>query len=224
VTPQNVLQKPGARSFNVTAGERTANKIRSLRAFEDGWHYGSGAAPSEETVAECIRIHSTMIAIGLRETDAFPGIDGEILLTAYYGLHYIEVLVEIDGLVTITREINDAVISRKADLNEASCREELVRVAGDIWKPFASYIFDTSIIRGGALQAWHSRTHQKVVRSRSLNRNAYSERALAFAVTSRCTIERPRVTQSFSGRQHRNPFTWQPAREDRFGKRRPMPL
>ncbi len=206
MTPQNVLQKAMISYANIISGQRTADKIRAFGSLSEGWHYGRGNASSENIIEECLRIHSRMIGVGFHETDAFPGIDGEVLLTAYHEYHYIDILVELDGCVTITHEIGDTVVSRKGGLSEASCREELVKMAGDIWKPSASYTFDTSIIRGGALRVWHSRTRQKTEVSRSLNKNAYFRQALAFANTSRHTIERPLVIPSFFGHSTQNYF------------------
>src|SRR6266568_6227153 len=126
---QNIVRQLPASSVNITIGHRTADKIRDFLRLTDGWHYGRGDAPAPDIVSESLRIHSMMVAAGFRDTDAFPGIDGEVLLTAYQDSHYIEIMVEIDARVTFTHELNDVVASRKANLTEDECRKELIKTA-----------------------------------------------------------------------------------------------
>ncbi|HEX3864614.1 MAG TPA: hypothetical protein VHY35_23255 [Stellaceae bacterium] len=196
---QNVIQKGLMVSKNFIAAQHTVGKIRSFSDLVQGWHYGTGSAPSSEVIEESLRIHSAIISLGFGETDAFPGIDGEVLIAAYFDLHYIDVLIEENGLITLTYEFDDAVVSSESDLTEVECRKELSKVAGKIWKPYASCIFDTSIVKDVDLQVWRSKIHQKERGFQSLSVNAYYGQAPIYVTISKPTIKRPQGTLPFFG-------------------------
>jgi hypothetical protein len=72
----------------------TAEKINLFSTLPERWHYGSGAAPRRDTVESALWWNSKVIHAGFDKTDAFPGVNGEIMVTGYAGPHYIEVLIE----------------------------------------------------------------------------------------------------------------------------------
>ena len=57
----------------------TNEKILGFLELPQGWHYGEGSSPSEETVNESVQINNEANLLGLK-TEAFPGINGEIQL------------------------------------------------------------------------------------------------------------------------------------------------
>lgn len=60
-----------------------AEKIFSFLDLPDGWHYGSGYAPSLELVLHAINLAHILRTLGCRSLEAFPGISGTIMVSAY---------------------------------------------------------------------------------------------------------------------------------------------
>lgn len=82
----------------------TEQKIQSFEQLEAGWHYGDGYPPAKDTIDRALEINKCAREAGFRDTDAFPGIDGKVRVTIYYGEHYLEFNVEVNGSVTAVHE------------------------------------------------------------------------------------------------------------------------
>src|SRR5688500_3315166 len=60
----------------------TSEQINSFLNLPKGWHYGSGVPMSEITTEIALEFNEYAENYGL-VTEAFPGVDGEILLCVY---------------------------------------------------------------------------------------------------------------------------------------------
>jgi hypothetical protein len=83
---------------------RTALKIDSFSALSVGWHYGRGGPISHLVISTAKELYYFLLLVGFTETDAFAGADGEILLTGYHEGHYIAIMIEPCGVVSVTHE------------------------------------------------------------------------------------------------------------------------
>lgn len=90
--------------------QQTINKIQTFGKLPEGWHYGEGVSANIETIkiARYFLVKATLW--GLKEADAFPGIDGQIEVTLYSGNKTLSVMFEIDNTVSIVEEINNEII------------------------------------------------------------------------------------------------------------------
>ncbi len=93
----------------------TDQRISDFLKLPQGWHYGEGNAPNEETVDDALRIYNQTTLLGLK-SEAFPGIDGEIQINCYSGNKTLEFTVESTGMVSLTKEENDIEISSHENL------------------------------------------------------------------------------------------------------------
>ena len=84
----------------------TEEKIRSFAALPPGWHFGQGVPPPPERVDQALRLLAAGREAGWPETDAFPGVDGEVRITFYREDGYLELTLERDGGVSVVREQN----------------------------------------------------------------------------------------------------------------------
>ncbi len=75
----------------------TEQKITSFGKLPAGWNYGQGSPATSDRVITAILYNRLYRAYGFSKTDAFPGNDGEIMITAYEGDHYVEITFEIDN-------------------------------------------------------------------------------------------------------------------------------
>jgi hypothetical protein len=139
----------------------TAEKIISFGSLPNGWHYGEGRAPDEKTIKSALAVFWQFHRAGFEDTDAFPGINKEIMITAYRGDHYLEVLVENNGTISFSYEFDgEDVIPPLERRAAAEIKERVEEVARGIWSTFGSYIAITSTLDRNriASKVWHSKT------------------------------------------------------------------
>jgi hypothetical protein len=137
---------------------RTAERIRGFSSLSADWHYGEGKAISEPIIEAALGWNSALLSFGFTTTDAFPGASGEVMITGYYGPHYIEILFETDASVTLTYEIDNR---EKKCLERVSTNEAyaaLQEIAGEIWNTSAYSIQNTLIVSSISSKAWPSET------------------------------------------------------------------
>ena len=110
----------------------TAEKIRQFKELPVGWNYGEGVPPTEETISTALRLNIEVAAAGFKRTNAFPGENGEIQVTAYHQSIYLEMMIEPDGLITFVYEDGDQEVEyRQMTLVEVISRIHKFR--GRIW-------------------------------------------------------------------------------------------
>lgn len=144
----------------------TPAKIISFGELPDGWHYGEGGPPAKETIDFAQDLYWLLLRLGYNETDAFPGIHGEVMVTGYEGARYVELIAEKDGTVSVHLERNgDEIYSEEhRPLKEAAATVEHFSMEDDVvegkWITSGSYTKNTSILTPlkTALRAWPSET------------------------------------------------------------------
>lgn len=94
--------------------DNTGQKIRDFQKFETGWHYKEGLPFSQNAISEALDLHFQILTAGFNETDAFPGLSGEIQVTAYWEDDYFEFTREANGLWTFVHEhVDDRLCKEK---------------------------------------------------------------------------------------------------------------
>lgn len=141
-----------------SVGVKTTQAHRKLKAFEDfeqGWHYGQGVPFSPETLGRAFRIADLAQFFDVEHTDAFPGVDGEIMVTLYKGNLCFEVTAEPDGSFIFLEE-RDGVQLNEQRISLTQLVREISRLGGRFWKSSGSFIGHITTNTGNALSAWHS--------------------------------------------------------------------
>jgi hypothetical protein len=140
------------------APNNTEEKIRSFSALAVGWHYGTGLAPSQEMIATAIQWHRYLISLGFTVTDAFPGRNGEIMVTAYQGSHYIEILLESISTVSFLHERDGKEVRSLDQVTPDQVFRALGELAGEIWNTSGYSIQNISTVNVVSLRASPSRS------------------------------------------------------------------
>jgi len=120
----------------------TEEKMLDFRELEPGWCYGEGQRPSSTILKYAFELYREARRYGFEETDAFPGVDGEIRFTIYQGQHYLEFTVEIDGSVSYCRENGETEVACVERLGVDDARDIIRRFWREIWKSSESSIVD----------------------------------------------------------------------------------
>lgn len=136
----------------------TAEKILSFRSLPVGWHYGRGGPLSVDVVNRALQIDSYYRQLGFSTTDAFPGADGELMITAYRGPHCIETIISTDLRYSVTHERDDTEISAISDLDDRAAKQTIRRIGAEIWCSFGLSIQSTTTKRGKGSEASRSKT------------------------------------------------------------------
>ena len=93
----------------------TIEKIYDFKKLGNGWHYGEGIPFQESILDDAVSLIEETVKLAFYTTDAFPGLDGEIMCTIYYHDHYLEFTIESDSSVTFIRENGDEEICYQSD-------------------------------------------------------------------------------------------------------------
>jgi hypothetical protein len=121
----------------------TVRKIDRFRSLPVGWHYGRGGPISDSVISLTQELHRFLLQIGLTKTDAFAGADGEALLTAYHEQHYVAIVVEPTGEISVAHEVAGTDVASAEDLDLKEAKGHLLAIARDIWSLSAPSIHGT---------------------------------------------------------------------------------
>ena len=144
-------------------------KIDHFLKLEKGWHFGEGVPATKQTAIKAAVLVEEAV-IGRFDTDVFPGIDGEIMVTVYHKEHYLEFIVEKDGSVTYVYQVNDEDIVDGEKLSFKSALNVIHDFSRRIWNTLGSFTAITTTQGKGNLKVWHLKIpHQ--AESQSLRKN-----------------------------------------------------
>ncbi len=82
----------------------TLEKVQSFSKLKDNWSFGEGSEFNVQILNKALQLVKTAHALGFQETDTFPGLNGEIMVTLYLGQDYWEFTLESDGSVIFVYE------------------------------------------------------------------------------------------------------------------------
>lgn len=117
----------------------TVKKIRDFKKLEKGWHYGEGELFKDSMLDNAIALIREAFNLAFYTTDAFPGLNGEVLCTIYYGEHYLEFILEPDGSVIFSREkkghesSGEEEICYQEGLSLQDAKEKIGEFGKEIW-------------------------------------------------------------------------------------------
>ena len=103
-------------------------KIRSFSDLADGWHFGEGGSIPEEVIGVALALSRYARELKFSEIDAFPGVNGEILLTIYHRNNVLELTIEPDLSINAVMEVDDMEVSDKEGLSVVEAKEQINRL------------------------------------------------------------------------------------------------
>ena len=160
-----------ASSQSVLEG-RISKTIRSFAKLPDGWHYGSGTGAVDIAVDAALNVNSLLVDYGARNIEAFPAVDGGVLVTGYHGRDTLEVLCCPDGEMNLVHEIEDELVDEWSGI---SIREIEEFLGGLEWLPQNLFVHCTQSIsaeKRGASLVWLSSPRPKMEGSQYSRQNA----------------------------------------------------
>ena len=111
------------------------DRIRAFATLPDGWHYGEGRGATDGAITAAIEIDALFMMGGVEEVEAFPGIDGGILLTGYRGPDTLEIRCNPFGQMDLLHETGDKVVCEQSGMTQHG----IIKYVGEIgWAPTKS--------------------------------------------------------------------------------------
>jgi hypothetical protein len=126
-------------------------------------------------------------ALGFTETDAFPGIEGEISITVYYGSKDFEFTVELNGRVTFVYDVGQETICYLKNLSLEESLTKFKDFTSLPWVSFASSLPNIMISENAVLGVLPSVIPQMALAYQSLTESVLRALAEAVVSTSRAT-------------------------------------
>lgn len=164
-------------------------KILDFKDLPEGWHYGEGFPITEKVIKKAITIDKEAFNNCFFETDAFPGINGEIMVTIYYRDYCLEFTIENNGSVTYIREHNDKEVSYEENITFSEALNRIKTFKEEIWNS-SKFLTEYIGTKGeNGLEVWLSET-QLEEESLSSIVLVYYEKVEPFANISSTTIEK----------------------------------
>ena len=134
----------------------TVRKINEFGSLPKGWNFGSGIPSRKDTAKLAKKVLEFGVAEGFVRHDAFPGINGQIILTMYVRNHCLEFDIADDGKISIVWEEGDKDNGDWESLSLAQTKDKILELKGKIWNSLGRYtgVITTKHVEG--LSAKHS--------------------------------------------------------------------
>jgi hypothetical protein len=120
-------------------GEITERKINHFSTFEPGWYYGEGRAFDPLIVEDALALNKAAVQSSFFETDAFPGTDGELVVTVYIGEHNLEFSIRRDRSIVFCQEFGNQELKYEEGLTLQEAEARIVEFRRETWSQFALY-------------------------------------------------------------------------------------
>lgn len=154
-------------------------KIAGFADLKKGWHFGEGTRPDDITI-NMAKDFARKGLSSLFDVDAFPGIDGEIMVSIYHGHHYLECVFEKNETVTYTYEIKGQEVAYHEGLSIEEAFEKLDTFRRKIWNTSESSISSIMIAGAEGFRALPLEIHRQGEGSQPYRLNALENQGFQF--------------------------------------------
>ena len=169
---------------NVQVDSRSAKSVMgSFRRLPDGWHYGEGKGATNGAYLAALQVNALFCSTNVRVIEAFPELDGGIMVCGRYKEEDLEVFCSSDGVqLSVCHERDDKPIYQQDDLTVADVRRYIARLPWAL-KSYDSCIHSTIVGTSNDFKALHSETQVMAAEFRSFAPAAHARPTARNAVT-----------------------------------------
>ena len=134
-------------------------KIKDFLNLKHGWCYGEGKLFTEKNANIAEQIITSLLSSGFDNLDAFPGLSGEIRVTAYFKTQYLEFTVENENSITFLHENNNEELEYQENINLTDCFRK-IKELGKLCNSYVLSTHDISIKTSKDFKVLHSNLRQ----------------------------------------------------------------
>lgn len=145
--------------LNIVASESVATRqILSMKDLGDGWHYGEGVAIIQKVIERAVNV-SRFASSQVLNAEAFPLLDGRVLLVIYKKGRELEIRVGESGSYSFTIAEDEEPIDEpwESDSLAEGFKKFFINVNGEMWHTSDSSITGTTVTSAGDSDPMHSR-------------------------------------------------------------------
>ena len=170
-----------------------ARVVLSFRLLPDGWHYGRGSAPKPETEVWALELIALFSEQGADAIEAFPDVDGGILVSAYHGGATVDALMLANK--TVEWDADDC------EFEKLALSDAIKKIRGLNWQTKSSgyCIHATTAIERNTSNRWRLRTPQMAAGHQLSVTSVSSPSVTVFARTFQDSTQLSEVTHLSSG-------------------------
>ncbi len=174
--------------------------IRSFASLPEGWHYGSGRCATERAVEQAIAVSDLLLECHANSIEAFPAIDGGVLVSGYHGEETLDILCGPTGVMDLEHEVDDEIVEELHGMSLDAVKSYIGKLA---WPPKKSFVLSTSgttVGKEDVSRVSYSAYRRKMGEYRSSIQNAPSAKAKRNVSTfGRTTVLSLTIRQSSGG-------------------------
>lgn len=171
------------------ASIKTLQKIQSFAHLPHGWCYGSGEPLSPEAIGHAINWLRSLVKLNLIDNNAFPGADGEIIISVYIGVINIDLSIYQNGEASLIVENGEEEIGSFSCFALRKVRDVISMVLAAIWNTSASFTQNTSTAVWDGSKVLPSKTLLRAEGHRFSNSSVVSKNQVISAPTSNSSIQ-----------------------------------
>lgn len=170
-------------SLEQVSEDLTVRKLLLFSQLEKGWNYGRGIPASSGTISIALQWVHFLTEVGFTSTNAFPGENGEISVTAYHKNIYLECIFDLNGETSFYYERGDENILSMENARLAEVRSEVIKIVGEIWNTLDLSIPSIMMSWPKNLTVQHLGYHRRMAERPSYSWLAFPERGEAYVST-----------------------------------------
>jgi hypothetical protein len=118
----------------------TVRKVKEFSNLSEGWHFGEGAPIPLDRVTQAERFLEFGDLIGIKRTNVFPGIHGQVEATFYIENRTLEITIESDDSITIAEECDSEQVYFAENLIKRAAYSRLEEFGQNLWASSDLYI------------------------------------------------------------------------------------
>jgi hypothetical protein len=145
-----------AEIIEALSANNTDEKILNFADVAMGWHFGEGVQISSSAIRDAAKLHDTFLLNGFYETDAFPGLAGEVRVTAYHENQYFEFTREVNGKWSYVAELDGVIDDEQDSLTLEKAQGIVKNISERIWNTFDIFQDSTGTGEGSDFKVLHS--------------------------------------------------------------------
>lgn len=161
----------------------TRAKILSFSELEQGWHFGDGSPLNNVIIQKALDLLDLLISSGFGRTNAFPGTNGDLIVTAYFWDYYLEFTIESNEALSFILEENDNELEYEEGLPFNDGSRLINSFWEKIWNAFGSSNTYTGTATLTDSKAVHSRILALLEESPSFPDLVYAKRETQYVLT-----------------------------------------
>lgn len=103
----------------------TRGKLIGFAFLPNGWHFNEGIPAKEHTLRTALTLLGELEEVGFTRTDAYPGGDGSVMISAYELPDSYDFSIRPSGAITVTHDRGDEELFYQEKMKEEEVREKI---------------------------------------------------------------------------------------------------